>query len=178
MFKVGDEVYYGIHGRCEVTAIETKNVGGQAVSFYAIRAIRAVPLPKAMSRSQAQILVPTANTDKTGLRSAMSAELAAQVLVMLADQEYYYPLQENWVMKNRHLEDVIRREGALGLAKAVGHLHVLVKRDVAPRGDAIRLHESLMRALVNELALALDKAPKDVELTVLRALKNKLNADQ
>ncbi len=177
MFKIGDEVYYGIHGHCEVTGIETKQVGGEAVAFYAIRAVRTVPVPKSTSRSQAQILVPVTNAQNTGLRPLMTAEQTSQILLMLADQEYYFPLGENWVVKNRHLEDVIRREGATGLAKAVGHLHVLVKQDVAPRGDAVRLYESLLRSLVNEMTLALGKATKDVEITVLRALKHKLHAD-
>lgn len=177
MFKVGDEVNYGIHGRLQIMAIETKEIGTEKHSFYLMKPVLPAAIAKTAAKAQASILVPVQLAEANGLRGPMTAEQADAALAILTNQEYYWELNEPWLKKQRTLEDAIRREGTIGLAKAVAHLHVLVNRDAAPRSDMVKFYDAQKRGLVREISEAQSAVSKDIELVVERALRNKLNAD-
>lgn len=177
MFKIGDEVTYGIHGRCQIMGIETKTIGGAPVHFYQIRAVSFSPIPNKNARPTPNILVPVDNAEASGLRAPLSDDGAATVFRMLEDQEYYFPIQEQWTSKQKRLEDTLRKEGAIGLAKVVGHLHVVLQQDAAPRSEVNRYFEQALRVLVREIAEASGSTAKEVEAKVRRALKSKNRAD-
>ena len=177
MFKIGDEVSYGIHGRCQVMGIETKTISGSPVHFYQIRAVNFSPIPNKNARPSPNILVPVESAAACGLRTPLDREGVATVLRMLEDQEYYFTLQEPWTSKQKRLEEALRKEGATGLAKAVGHLHVLLQQDAAPRPEVSRYFEQVLRLLVREMAEITATPAKEVEHKVRRALKSKSRAD-
>ncbi len=177
MFKIGDEVNYGIHGRLQILAIETKQIGAEEHKFYLMKPVLPPAIAKTAAKAQASILVPVKLAEANGLRGPMTDEQATTALTVLADREYYWELNEPWLKKQRTLEDAIRRQGTVGLAKAVGHLHVLVKRDAAPRSDMVKFYEAQKRGLVREISEAQSVASKDIELLVEKALRNKLHAD-
>jgi RNA polymerase-interacting CarD/CdnL/TRCF family regulator len=177
MFKVGDEVTYGVHGRCQITGIETKTIGSKEQDFYAMKPVMAPLVAKTSARAHASILVPVEQAQASGLRQLMTKDEAAMVMTMLADGEYYFERAENWVTKQRRIEECLRREGAKGLAKAVGHLHIVVNSDAAPRSDVTKFYDNLKRALIKEVAEATDAQTKDIEPLVNKALQKKLKAD-
>jgi RNA polymerase-interacting CarD/CdnL/TRCF family regulator len=180
IYKVGDSVSYGLHGKCVILAIETKDLESGPVSFYQIRAIKnpiAAKNPMRVSKSEPHILVPMDTAHKTGLRALMRKEEAENVLKLLSEPDYHYEMDLPWVSKQKMLEEVIRKEGPTGLAKVVGHLYVLIKRDAVPPTPVLRFYESVYRILSRELAEVLGIASKEMETLLNRTLKIKLSAD-
>lgn len=177
MYKVGDEVSYGLHGKCIVTAIETKEMSSGPVSFYQIRSIKNPITAKNPNRRDPHILIPVDTAQTKGLRSLMTKADAETALKLLADADYHFDMNETWVTKQKILEEAIRREGSVGLAKVVGHLYVMIKRDAVPPSDVVRFYENVYRIFSRELADSLGMSQKDVEPLLTRALKMKLSFD-
>lgn len=178
-YKVGDEVAYGLHGQCVITGIEEKVVAGERLAFYQIRAIKSGPTAaKATQKNSPAILVPIATAENKGLRPIMSKAEAENIMHILESSEYYFELQQPWGIKQKILEETIRKEGAAGLAKVTGHLYILTKRDAVPSSTLMKFYETVERVLMRELSMALNLSLKEVGVLVQKALRNKLAADQ
>lgn len=177
MYKVGDEVSYGLHGKCVVTGIETKELSVGNVSFYQIRSIKNPITAKNPNRKDPFILVPVDSAAAKGLRRPMSKEEAETALKLLADRDYHYDMSETWVSKQKTLEEAMRVEGSAGLAKVVGHLYVMIKRDAVPPNSVVKFYENVYRIFLRELSESLSAAPKELEPIINRALKTKLSYD-
>lgn len=177
MYKVGDEVSYGLHGKCVITAIETKEMPSGPVCFYQIRSIKSPISAKSPGRNEPHILIPVETAQSKGLRPLMTKPEAEKVLEMLAEPDYHFELNMPWVAKQKLLEEALRKEGAVGLAKVVGHLHVMIKRDAVPPNVVVRFFESVYRILARELSESLQVSSKEVEPLLARSLKSKLSYD-
>lgn len=177
MFKIGDEVSYGLHGKCVVTGIETKELSSGPVTFYQIRSIKNPITAKVVNKNEPQILVPVDNASSKGLRLLMTKTEAETILKFISDPDYHFDLNQTWVAKQKQLEECIRKEGAEGLAKVVGHLFVMTKRDAVPPSEVQKFFQSAFKILNRELADSLGIQGKDMEPILLKAMKNKLNRD-
>ncbi len=177
MFKVGEEVSYGMHGRCLIESIETKNVGTNPVQFYAIRTIKFNLNNKTVNKNAPSILVPVNIAESCGMRPLIQETDIESVLRTLSDRDYFFSLNENWLRKQKILEETLRKEGLIGFAKVVGHLFVMIKKDPAPAGEVTRLYDSLSRTLIREFSEASGKNLKESEITILKAMRTKLLAD-
>lgn len=177
MYKIGDEVSYGLHGKCVITAIETKELGGSPVTCYQMRAIKNPIIAKIPGKAEAAILVPVDSASAKGVRSLMTKQDAEFAIRSLTDREYHFELDLPWVSKQKLLEETIRKEGFIGLAKVVGHLYVVIKRDAVPSSIVLKFYESVYRVFLRELSEAFSLPSKDVELILTKALKSKLALD-
>ena len=177
MYKVGDEVSYGLHGKCVITAIETKDLPSGPVNFYQIRSIKNPITAKNPNRKDGSILVPVDSALRKGLRPLMSKTDAEAALKCLSDPDYHFEMSETWVSKQKTLEEVLRTEGSVGLAKVVGHLYVMIRRDAVPPGEVVRFYESVYRIFAREISESLGISLKEAEPLLARALKNKLSPE-
>ena len=81
----GTTVVYGMHGKCVVRAVESRQHAGEAIAFYKLE-----PQKSALSRSTRQepaIWVPLATAQERGLRAPVDADSAQEVLKILASRE-------------------------------------------------------------------------------------------
>lgn len=178
MFKVGDQVAYGLHGKCEITGISTKEMGDTTVEFYQVRQIKNPIAAKIVNPNEPAILIPVSSATNKGLRALMSKEQAEEILALLSSADWHFEMNETWISKQKKLEECIRKEGYTGLAKVVGHLHVQLKRETVPTSAVQKFYDSVERIFAKELAEALGlPAAKDAELLIARALKNKVAAN-
>ncbi len=174
-FTIGEEVSYGLHGKCVITGIEKKDVAGNSLSFYQVRAIKN-PIAAKMqtpSKGEAAILVPTSSAGASGLRKLMTKEEAESALRLISEPDYHFELRQPWLTKQKTLEDVIRKEGGIGLAKVIGHLYILMSHDIVPPSPVNKLYESCIKIFTRELADAIGSTAKDVEPVLQRALRTK-----
>ncbi len=177
MFKVGDEVAYGLHGKCVITGIATKDLSTGPVSFYQIKTVKNPIIPRAVSPNDPAILVPVESAAVNGLRPLMNRDQAEEALKLLAEPDYHFEMNATWVTKQKKLEETIRKEGFTGLAKVVGHMYVLTKKDAVPASNITKFFDSVFRIFIRELADTMELTGKDVEPIVLRALKSKMSLD-
>ncbi|MGE4233855.1 MAG: CarD family transcriptional regulator [Bacteriovoracia bacterium] len=172
-YKVGDKVSYGLHGTCLITAIEVKELTDGPVEFYQIKAVRNTIGNKGFTLKDTNILIPVASADTKGLRPLMTKEECEQILRVLEDPEYYFELEETWVSKQKKLEEVLRKEGFLGLAKVVGHLFVVMSLDAVPSSEVVRFYDTVFKVLVREISDVMGLTIKETDTLVTKALRNK-----
>lgn len=169
MFKKGDVVVYGVHGRCEVTGVETKTINKEKLKFYELRPVVTTPNMKADRR----FLIPVETAREAGLREELSAEDIPHILEIIQSPEYYFPLNSSWVDRNKVIELSIRTQGAEGLAKAVSHLYAYHEKNILPDPAATKTYQNLFRLLVREISIATAASVKDTEVLVTKTLSKK-----
>ena len=174
-FQPGDFVAYGLHGKCTVTAIETRVIGGESIRFYRLEVFKAIP--SRPSKREPAIWVPVNSSKECGLRSLMNAADVAATYVIFADRECYFSLNDHWSSVHPKLDASIRTEGCLGLAKVLSYLSTLKRRQVVPTAEVTKLYDQVMRILVRETAEIQAKLPRTIEDEITKLLRNKLLTD-
>ncbi len=175
-FSPGTTVCYGLHGKCQVSSIETKQIGDELQSFYLLKVVKS-PLARS-NKQEPAIWLPVKSAKDRGLRLPMTREQADEALKILSSREYYFPLQEAWNTLHPRLEACMRQEGGVGLAKVFSFLHVLKKKQVVAQPEVNRLTETVEKALMRELCEATGDALRVLEARIAKGLKQKLILDQ
>jgi RNA polymerase-interacting CarD/CdnL/TRCF family regulator len=68
--EIGTSVIYGLHGRCTVTGVETRSLGGDTQRFYKLEKQKS-PLSRS-TRQEPAIWLPVSSANSRGLRSPMN----------------------------------------------------------------------------------------------------------
>lgn len=174
-FEPGATVIYGFHGKCNVAAIENREMAGKTIRFYRLEIQKS-----ALSRSTRQepaIWVPIDSAKERGLRAPVTRENAEVVMSVLASREYYFETNTAWSAIQPKLEAAIRSEGAIGLAKVTSYLYVLKRKQVVPSSDLVKMYETVTKLLLRELSEALGEPIRDLESRIAKNLRHKLIPD-
>lgn len=174
-FTTGSQAIYGLHGRCQILGIEEKLIGNETIAFYKVELAKP-PIGKS-KKSEAAIWIPVKNANQVGLRSASNSEQAAAALKILSSREYYLNINESMKNITRQIEDLVRNEGVIGLAKAYSYLFVRKSREAICPTDLTRMIENTQRILFRELAEALNQPQKDLEAQIAKSIRVKLQPD-
>ncbi len=175
VFSEGTTVVYGQHGKCVVRAIDVREVGGESQSYYKLEVVKS-----ALSRSQRlepAIWVPVRTAGERGLRLPLSSEKTAEVLALIESREYFFSAQESWASVAPKLDQAIRLEGAIGLAKVASYLYVMKRKQIVPTPEIQKLQESVNKALLRELSEALNEPIRAIEDRLAKLLRHKMLPD-
>jgi RNA polymerase-interacting CarD/CdnL/TRCF family regulator len=175
-FTPGSQVIYGMHGKCSVLAVETREAGGKSFSFYKLE-IQKSPLSRS-TRHEPAIWVPVETAQERGLRQPSNKEQAEEIMKVLASREYFFSIYEPWNTVQAKLDTVIRNEGAIGLAKALSYLFVIKKKQIVPPSEAVKMYDAVNRLLFKELSEALGENARSIEERALKSMRPKLLLDQ
>ena len=176
LFDPGMTVVYGLHGKCVVRAVESRQHLGEQISFYKLE-----PQKSTLSRSSRQepaIWVPLSTAQARGLRAPLNADSAQAVLKIFSSREYFFRADDPWTVVQPKLDQAIRQEGAIGLAKVASYLHVLKKRQIVPSTEVSRLSESVNKLILRELSDALNQPIRILEDRIAKDLRHKTLLDQ
>jgi RNA polymerase-interacting CarD/CdnL/TRCF family regulator len=174
-FLPGAIVVYGLHGKCTVTAIEPRTVGGQEIRFYRLDLLKS-----ALSRSTRQepsIFIPVAHAPTKGLRLPIDKARADAIFQILGNREYYFTVNEAWHSVLPKLELALRTDGAEGLAKVYSYLIALKKKHLVLPSEIGKFNENVTRVLVRELSEATGEPPRNIEERLARFARQKLSPD-
>ena len=171
-FQPGTLVIYGLHGKCEIIGIETRQNSGESISYYKLE-VQKSPLSRS-TRQEPAIWVPVSSAQERGLRAPMTASENESVFKLISNREYYYPLNEAWPAIKPKLESSIRSEGILGLAKALSYLHVLKKKQIVATPDISRLYDAISKLLIRELHEATSVPAREIESRIAKGLRQKI----
>ncbi len=174
-FQVGDSVIYGMHGKCSLTGIETRTVAGESIRFYKLEVVK--PALSRSTRQEPAIWVPVNVARDRGMRAPLAKEQTEEIFKTMASREYYFNASEPWNTVQPKLEAVIRAEGALGMTKALGYLHVLKRRQIVPTPEVARMSENVNKLLMRELSEATGESIRALEEKAAKLMRQKLLAD-
>jgi RNA polymerase-interacting CarD/CdnL/TRCF family regulator len=173
-FPLGTSVIYAMHGKCSLSAIETRTVAGEAIEFYKLEVQK--PALSRSTRQEPAIWVPVSSARERGMRTPMDKDLAEQVMKTLTSREYYFPLTETWAVILPKLEASIRNDGAMGMAKVASYLHVLAHKQIVATPEVNRLTETVNKLMYRELSEATGETIRSLEEKVARGMRQKLLA--
>lgn len=144
MFRVGERIYYPMHGVGVIGDIQEQTVLGNAARYYILR----------FGAGTMTAMVPVDTAEQVGLRSVITGEEAARVAHYLNTETC--PESDNWNQRYRDNLDKLRAGDIYGVADVV---KCLVKRD-RERGLSAgerKMYLTARRVLFAELAAASGK---------------------
>lgn len=171
-FKIGDLVIYDLHGKFQIQGIEKKGRGPNAIDFYRLEPAKRAGLPP--PKKETAIWVPVQDAPQKGLRRPLSSEEAPALFALLLQRESYFTWKEtdNWKATQSFLEQTIRHEGAIGLAKVCHALGLFLKRAIVPPTGVPKFYEMIQKQLARELSEALGESPRVIEEKIQKSLSS------
>ena len=149
-FKVGDKAVHPSHGVGEVTAIESRDIGGSRQNFYILRI-----LDNAM-----KVMVPTSAATQVGLRGIMSDKQANDILSTMRAREVAVDAQP-WSRRFRVYTEMIKSGSPVEIAKVLRDMNRL-KFDKDLSFGERRLLDQARSLLLKELAFAKKKTEAEM----------------
>lgn len=142
-FEVGENAVYPGYGVAEVTAHETKEIGGEEHKFYVLRV-----LGKDMT-----LKVPVKNAETVGMRSLINDEQANEVFDVLKLRGE--PISTaTWNRRDREYKEKIRTGTLTEIARVMRDLYILRHQGKELSYGEKNVLETAKGLLVQELALA------------------------
>lgn len=152
-FQVGDKAVHPAHGVGEVTAIESREVAGNAGSFYVLKILE----------SGMKVMVPLRAAVSVGLRGVMSPGDADAVLAVFQSKEKAVG-NGPWNRRQRAYNEMLKSGSPTEVARVLRDLYrvkFLNEKELS-YGER-RLMDQARALLLKELALAKDISENDME---------------
>jgi RNA polymerase-interacting CarD/CdnL/TRCF family regulator len=150
---VGDRVVYPNQGLCKVTGFETMEIGGQKISFIALK----------KEEDGAKVLVAEAKVTAIGVRKVADLEEVTKVFAFIKSDSDKASL--DWKARARTNVERMSVGGLMGLAEVVKGLQVLSELRPLPTKER-ELYNDARHLLVAELSASLKVSEADAEDTV------------
>ena len=115
-FAVGTKVIYPAHGTAQIVARTTRTFGGETVDYLEL----VVPERGYGTSGDMTVLVPEAKAAELGVRSAISAEEANEVLAVLAVANVRVPT--NWSRRFKNHQEKLKSGDVYECAEVVRNL--------------------------------------------------------
>lgn len=141
MFKVGDKVVYPGHGVGVIEDIQHREMSGTAESFYILR----------MCERCMTIMVPTANSNKIGLREVIQEGDVRKVLDVLKKRDSRKI--EAWNRRSKQYTETIKSGCVFEIAKIYRELTYLKRRKTLSFGEK-RVLDSARGLVAEEISQA------------------------
>lgn len=160
-FDVGTKVVYPVHGVAEVVSRERRTVDGETSTYLVLRISGSI-------RSDDMVLrVPEERLEQVGVRGAVSAEDAVDVLAVLSVRAPR--VAANWSRRFKNHQEKLRSGDVFACAEVVRNL-ALRQRDRALAPAETAMYRAARRGLVSELAVSWDVSEDVAEARVDGAL--------
>ncbi len=111
--NIGQKVAYPNQGICLVEDIENKKIGGNSMSFYALRVLS----------DNSTIFVPTANIENVGIRPIITSKQYKNLVVNLAKD--FDDVSSDWKVRSREYNEKLQSGDVLEAADVLKKLTFL-----------------------------------------------------
>lgn len=141
MFKIGDKIVYPNHGAGIIDSIEKKEFLGEEKDYFILK----------MPIGSMDISIPMANIDKMNIREVIGKEEGDEVLKILDDNPTQ--MSNNWNVRYRQNQEVIKSGDIFEIAKMVRNLAILDKKKGLSTTEKKLLNRA-RRIMASELVMA------------------------
>lgn len=157
MYQLGDQVLYGIHGVCDVVALEHRNVDRKQVEYYVLEPIR---------QRGARYYVPTQN--QAAVKKLQRIMTAPELEALLCSEE---ARRNAWIpdegQRKLRYKDLISNGDRAALLSMIGTLYRHKKLQAEAGRKFHQCDENFLRdaqkLLESEFSLVLNIRPDQVE---------------
>ncbi|WP_282928850.1 CarD family transcriptional regulator [Anaerococcus sp. Marseille-Q7828] len=141
MFKIGDKIVYPNHGAGVIDSIEKKEFLGEEKEYFILK----------MPIGSMDISIPISNIDKMNVRDVIDKESGDEVLRILDDDPT--PMPDNWNVRYRENQEVIKTGDIYKIAEMVRNLAILDKEKGLSTTEKKLLNRA-RRIMASELVMA------------------------
>lgn len=164
MFKIGDNIFYPMHGAGTINAIEEKEILGNKVSYYTI----ALP-------NEIKVMIPVENSETIGLRPIINEEEANKVLGILESEITEMP--ENWNKRYNENRDRLKTGDIYEIADIYRNLSIRNREKNLSTGEKKMLLNA-KQVLISELSLSSNQTFDAIETRIENKLDQNFNEQQ
>lgn len=161
MFKVGDNVFYPMHGAGTINSIDEKEILGNKISYYTI----ALP-------NEIKVMIPIENSETIGLRPIINTDEANKVLEILESEITEMP--ENWSKRYIENRDRLKTGNIYEIADIYRNLSLRNREKNLSTGEKKMLLNA-KQVLISELSLSINKSFDDIEQRIENKLDENFN---
>lgn len=141
MFKIGDKIVYPNHGAGVIDSIEKKEFLGEEKEYFILK----------MPIGSMDISIPISNIDKMNVRDVIDKKSGDEVLRILDDDPT--PMPDNWNVRYRENQEVIKTGDIFKIAEMVRNLAILDKEKGLSTTEKKLLNRA-RRIMASELVMA------------------------
>ncbi len=149
MFKVGDKIFYPLHGAGVIEEIKEMPIMNESQSYYILK------MP-----GEVKVMVPTAKAEEIGVRNIIDQETAGKVINVLEHDST--EMSMNWNKRYRDNMEKMKTGDIFKVADIVRNLSFKQKEKGLSTGEKKMLLNA-KQILVSELVLAENKEKDEVE---------------
>jgi len=161
-FRIGDKAVYPAHGVAEVTAIETKEISGQKMTFYMLEVME----------TGMKLMVPTCKVATVGLRQVCDKNEVKEVYDILKSRDVTVDGQ-TWNRRYREYMEKIKTGSVFEIAEVLRDLSLLKNGKDLSFGER-KMLDHARSLLVREIAIAKkmnqEKVEKELEAIFARGV--------
>ena len=147
--KIGDVVFYPMHGAGVIDGIESNEVAGMKSSYYILK----------LPMGNLKLMLPVDNIEQLGLRNVIGKEKIAEVSTVLRDKPEV--TQGSWNKRFQAILDRMKSGDILDVAAVARNLSLQYRKRKITSGER-RLMELSRQILISELVYACEKSPEEI----------------
>ena len=147
--KIGDVVFYPMHGAGVIDGIENNEVAGMTSSYYILK----------LPMGNLKLMLPVDNIEQLGLRDVIGKEKIAEVSTVLRDKPEV--TQGSWNKRFQAILDRMKSGDILDVAAVARNLSLQYRKRKITSGER-RLMELSRQILISELVYACEKSPEEI----------------
>ena len=157
MYKIGDSVFYPLHGAGIIETIEEREILGEKHKYYVFRIVV----------GDINIMIPIDSIDKLGIRDIISEYEYEEVLRVLSDNPTN--MEKKWSKRYRENEAKIKSGNMIEIAEVVRNLTSLDRLKKLSPGES-KILQTAKTILMSEVMLVkgikMEEAEKVIEQSV------------
>ena len=147
--KIGDIVFYPMHGAGVIDGIESNEVAGMKSSYYILK----LPI------GNLKLMLPVDNIEQLGLRKVIGKDKIAEISTVLRDKPDQ--TQGSWNKRFQAILDRMKTGDILDVAAVARNLSLQYRKRKITSGER-RLMELSRQILISELVYACEKTPEEI----------------
>ncbi len=158
MYKIGDRVFYPLHGAGIIETIEEREILGEKHKYYIFRIVV----------GDIKIMIPIDNIDNLGIRGVISEYELEEVLEVLSDDPTN--MEKKWSRRYRENENKIKGGNMLEIAEVVRNLTSLDRLKKLSPGES-KILQSAKAILMSEIMLIKGIKVEEAEKVIEQSIK-------
>ena len=150
MYKIGDKIFYPMHGAGLIEDIVEKEVLGEVRKYFVVGLVG----------SSVKISIPFDNAENVGLRPIICSETASKVISEFGDEKI--PEHDNWNVRYRENLEKMKSNKIGDVSLVVKELMLREKKKNLSTGER-KMLSSAKNILISELGLSLGKTYDEID---------------
>ena len=159
MYKIGDKIFYPMHGAGLIEDLVEKEVLGEIRNYFVVGLVC----------NSVKISIPLDNAENIGLRPIIDNDLASKIIFEFGNEKITE--HENWNVRYRENLEKMKSNNIHDISLVVKELMLREKKKPLSTGERKMLN-SAKNIFISELSLALGKTFAEIDSALCAMIEN------